>query len=232
MRKIKGILLFSLIMPLLVAFTKADNISNAVYIHNDKEAYSIVTQDQKLMQALDLMLGTSGEASRKAILGNNLSGKPVKILFKDLSVISPEYANFDALGWKDNGQLYIYINAKHKNSPPEALASLLSHEAVHQDETNSLDEETYAWTLEANVWLQMKRRNPDLNKLNPNLYPLVNRENTLGNMLIDANYTNKEIKNEVYTNPGYRGLPNHTSSLEEKMKFIPYQIQHTSNLGG
>ena len=123
-----------LIMQLLVAFANAENIKDAVYIHNDKEVYSSVTTDPKIMQALDLMDGTSGEASKKAILGNNLSGKPVKILFKNLALISSSYKDFDALGWKDSNQLYIYINNKHKNAPAEALASLLSHEAVHQDE--------------------------------------------------------------------------------------------------
>ena len=35
---------------------------------------------------------------------------------------------------------YPYINPKHRNAPPGALAALLAHEALHQDEYNSLSE--------------------------------------------------------------------------------------------
>lgn len=99
-----------------------------------------------------MLKGTNGEFSRKAILGNNLTGEPIKVEFKDLGEIGKEYSGFDALGWKKGNKLYIFINQKHKTAPPGALAALLSHEALHQDEYNSLAEETYAWTMEASVW--------------------------------------------------------------------------------
>ena len=49
-----------------------------------------------------------GMFSRNAILGNNLSGKPVKIEFRDLGQINQEYATFDALGWKRQEFIYLY----------------------------------------------------------------------------------------------------------------------------
>lgn len=210
-----------LFMSFLMAYSQEiskDNIQNkniypAIYVHSNNE-YDQVTNDPKIMKALDLMVGTKGEFSRKAILGNNLSGKPVKIMFKNLSEISPKYTDFDALGWKKDNQLYTYINNKHKNAPPEAIGSLLSHEALHQDEYNSMNEETYAWTMEANVWTEMKKRNPELNKLNQNECSLVNRENTLGQMFKNANYTDKEIRYSVETNPGYEDLPKRSPGFE------------------
>lgn len=190
------------------------NTQPAIYIHKKNE-YAGVTDEPNIMKALDLMVNTKGDFSRKAILGNNLSKKPMKISFKDLSTISPKYASFDALGWKVRDRLNIFINIKHKNTPPEALASLLSHEALHQDEFNSLDEETYCWTMEATVWLEMKKRNPELNNLEKNLYSLVDRENSIGKMLIDAKYTDKEIRHEVETNPGYVDLPKRSPGFED-----------------
>lgn len=209
-----------LLIPISIVYSQEKNIHPAIYVHSKGE-YSAVTNDPKIMQALDLMIGTRGEYSRKAILGNNLTGKPVKIEFKDLSKISPRYATFDALGWKADDQLYIFINSKHKDAPPEALGSLLSHEAVHQDTNNSKNEETYAWTMEASVWLDMKNRKPALNTIDPHEYPLVNRENTLTNMLIDANYTDREIRQEVEYNPGYTGLPENSSTFKDKIKLVP-----------
>ena len=151
-----------------------------------------------------MMKDTTAEFSRKAILGYNLTQKPIKIEFKDLSELNQAYSSYDAVGWKKKGKLYIYINPKHEYAPPAALAALLSHEALHQDEYNSLSEETYAWTMEANVWCEMLKRFPESNVLES---PLVMRENVLKQLLEKGNYSNKYIKKTVYANEGYKNLP-------------------------
>ena len=161
--------LFLIMLLLIMQFSAVysqkidkDSIKNspsAVYIHK-KDDYSGVTNDPSIIKALNLMTSPLAEHSKKAILGNNPTGKPMIVKFKKMS---PKYKHFDALGFKEDGRLYIYINSKHKNAPPEAFASLLSHEALHQDEYNSMNEETYAWTTEAKVWLEMKKKNPELN---------------------------------------------------------------------
>ena len=224
MKKLKKIrfLLLILILPFLIASDfpdqkdNKDNYKNLLYKHQ-KHEYSKVTKDPDIEKALDIMVGTTGEFSRKAILGNNVLGKPIKIEFKQLYKISPAYANFDALGWKKDSQLTIYINIKHKNAPPEAIASLLSHEALHQDDYNSINEETYAWSLEADVWLQMKKRNPDLNKINSGEFPLVDRENKIGEDFIEGNYTSAKIRELVKSNPAYRDLPESSPGFGENV---------------
>ena len=118
--------------------------------------------------------------------------------------LNESYASFDAVGWKKKGKLYIYINPKHESAPPAALAALLSHEALHQDEYNSLSEETYAWTMEANVWSEMLKRYPESNNKESSL---VARENILKQLLEKGNGTDKYIRKTVYSNPGYKNLP-------------------------
>lgn len=59
--------------------------------------YKQVSEDYIFYVALDMLKGTNGEFSRRAILGNNLSGKPVRVMFKDLSTIKPEYASLTRL---------------------------------------------------------------------------------------------------------------------------------------
>lgn len=174
------------------------------YINEISDNYKKVTNHEIFVIALDMLKDTTGEFSRNAILGDNLTGKPVKIEFKDLAEINTSYANFDAVGWKRKETLYIYINPKHKNAPPGALAALLSHEALHQDEFNSLTEETYAWTMEATVWYEMLEKYPELAKVDE---PLVRRENILKQLFEKGNYTDKYIKKNVYSNKGYKGLP-------------------------
>ena len=174
------------------------------YIKQITPTYKSTGKDEVIYVALDMLKGTNGEFSRNAILGNNLSGRPVKIEFRDLGTINPSYSEFDALGWKKNKQLFIYINPRHKDAPPGALAALLSHEALHQDEYNSLAEETYAWTMEASVWYEIVELYPESND---ELHPLVVRENKLKKLFVRGNYSSKYIKKTVMANDGYKDLP-------------------------
>ncbi len=199
MRFAKFFVVFCMVFFFNTNFSQAKNTS-----------YSKVTKNPTIIQALNLMDGTTAEWAKKAILGNNVSGRAIKVRFRNLAELSRNYASFDALGWKKGNQLYIFINQKHSTAPAEAIASLLSHEAVHQDEQCSLEEETYAWGYEADVWIQMKNRNPRLNNKSLNKYPLVYRLNTLARLFKEANFTTAKIRNVVYSNPGYRGLPVHS----------------------
>lgn len=181
------------------------------YIKQITPGYKDVGKDEVFYVALDMLKETEGMFSRNAILGNNLSGKPVRIEFRNLSEINAEYATFDALGWKKGKKLYIYINTKHKNAPAGAIAALLAHEALHQDEYNSLAEETYAWTMEAFVWNDILKLYPESNQ---EQYPLVVRENTLKRLLEKGNYTNKYIKKAVLSNSGYKNLPSYSPGFD------------------
>ncbi len=185
---------------------------SAQYVKQITPMYKDVGKDEIIYVALDMLRGTNGEFSRNAILGKNLSVKPVKIEFRDLGAINSEYAEFDALGWKKKNQLYIYINPRHKDAPPGALAALLSHEALHQDEYNSLAEETYAWTMEASVWYEIVKLYPESND---QLHPLVNRENQLKQLFERGNYSNKYIKKSVMSNKGYANLPSTSPGFED-----------------
>ena len=174
------------------------------YIDSISDEYKNVSDEQIFHVALDMLKCTSGDFSRKAILGYNVTQYPVKVMFKDLSEINEAYSTFDAIGWKKKGKLYIYINPKHEYAPPGAIAALLAHEAIHQDEYNSLSEETYAWTMEAVVWTEILKMFPESNNLES---ALVTRENILKQLLEKGNHTNKYIKKTVYANEGYKNLP-------------------------
>jgi len=183
------------------------------YITFLNDEYKTVTNEQLIMVALDMLKGTDGDFSRKAILGYNLSGYPIKIEFKNLSSVNKAYANFDAVGWKKKKKLFIYVNPKHQTAPPAALAALLAHEALHQDEYNSLSEETYAWTMEAVVWKDLVDLYPECN-VEGNA--LVKRENTLKKLFEKGGNSTKYIKKAVYQNKGYQGLPITSPGFKEQ----------------
>ncbi len=184
----------------------------AEYVKQITPLYKTTGKDEIIYVALDMLKGTNGEFSRNALLGNNLSGRPVKIEFRDLGTINPDYAQFDALGWKKNKQLFVFINPRHKDAPPGVLAALLSHEALHQDEYNSIAEETYAWTMEASVWYEIVKLYPESND---ELHPLVVRENMLKKLFERGNYSNKYIKKTVISNEGYKNLPSTSPGFED-----------------
>lgn len=176
--------------------------------------YKKVTKDGVVMQAMELMQTVNiAKYSYDALMGNNLTEKPFKIEFKNIAEIREEYGAFDALGWKKKDRLYIYINEKHRNAPPEALAALLAHEAIHQDEFASLNEETYAWTLEAAVWMKLSEQNPSVEK---SVSSLVEREIMLEKLFVKGDYSKKYIKRAVYTNPGYKNLPTRSPGFEDE----------------
>lgn len=209
MKKIFFILtLFSFLTCSCFALEESNESSNeALY-----KKYKNITDDINIIRAVEMLDRTSGKYSKEAILGKNLTNREVKIEFMNLSLINPMYMNFDALGWKKKKNLYIYINEKHKDAPVEALSAILAHEAIHQDEENSLNEETYAWTLEAAVWTQLSEDNPKLEKIS---HPLVERENVIKKLFVKGNYTSEYIHKFVVTNKGYKNLPERSLGFEE-----------------
>lgn len=211
----KGFCVFALILALGVNLEAhaivEPNSTQDKQIHKE---YGKCTKDANIIEALQLLKNTPGEFSRRAILGENLSNNPIKIEFTNLAQFNPQYANFDALGWKKGAKLYIYINQKHVNAPPQALAALLAHEAVHQDEYNSLNEETYAWTMEAAVWTHLLDDHPEIAK---NTCPLVHRQNTIHKLFVKGNYTSEYIRKSVTSNLGYQNLPSRSPGFEDNL---------------
>ena len=182
-----------------------------IYLDQLKKEYKKISSDEVILVALDMMKNTTADFSRRALIGYNLTDRPVKIQFKDLSQIKEDYQNFDALGWKKKNQLYIFINPRHADAPPAALAALLAHEALHQDEYNSLAEETYAWTMEAAVWSELLEIYPEQNDRQ---HPLLQRENTLKQLFKKGGYTDRYIRKTVYANKGYQNLPQTSPGFE------------------
>lgn len=181
------------------------------YIDGIKNEYRSVGKDEVFYVALDMLKGTNGDFSRKAILGSNLTQKPIRVEFKDLGQINKTYTDYDALGWKRGGKLYIYVSQKHNTSPAIAIAALLSHEALHQDEYNSMSEETYAWTMEAAVFTELVGLYPNYQLPQDSL---VQREQTLKKLYLRGDYSNKYIKKTVYSNEGYQNLPETSPGFE------------------
>ncbi len=179
-----------------------------------EKTYKQVTKEKSIILALEFLKTGIGAYSRDAIMGANLTGKPIKIQFKNLAQINTSFADFDAAGSMVKEKLFININEKHRTAPPIALAALIAHEALHQDVYNSINEETYAWTMEAAVWTQLSEKYPDKVELG---YPLVKREDMLKKLFIKGNYTDEYIRKSVRINPAYQNLPSRSPGFEDRL---------------
>ncbi len=146
-------------------------------IKNLKKFYKPVSSDMKIVDAMELMKKSPAIGAYEMIIGDNYTEKPIKIGFENLGEIRKKYSNFDAINRKKRGTLHIYVDKRHKNAPPEAIAALVSGMPVHiNDKKDSVNEETYAWSVEAVVWGYLSRKNPDVLKQRSRL---VNREEIL-----------------------------------------------------
>lgn len=146
-------------------------------IKNLKKFYKPISSDMKIIDAMELMKTSPGVGAYEMIVGDNLSGKPIKVEFENLGEIRKKYTNYDAVNRKKRGTLYIYVDKRHKNAPPEAIAALVSGIPVHiNDKKDSVNEESYAWAVEAVVWGYLSRKNPEAVSQRSRL---VNREEIL-----------------------------------------------------
>ncbi len=169
--------------------------------------YKKISSDEQIIKALEILKDTKcdNNFSYNAIMGNNLSKKPMIIEFYDLSSLNEAYKNYDGMGYMNNNNIYIYINNKHKNANPAALAALIAGRCVHQDTEDSLAEEVYSWTLEATIWKELYEK-----YLLDDSGELVKREETLRQLLEKGNNTNKYIKRYILESPAYKGFPTYS----------------------
>ena len=139
-------------ITLLILLFLFINTNSFAAASTESDKLPALSTNTKILQAVEFMKDSPARESYDIILGNNPTHKIIKIYFKDLTELGIKYKNCDALGWLRFGQLYIYINSRHKDAPPEALCALLASRALNQDKMDSINEEIYIWTLEAVVW--------------------------------------------------------------------------------
>lgn len=123
-----------------------------------------VTRNLLIAEALRDLKESPAKITYRRILGNNNTQRPIKIKFKNLSRINEKYTNYEMISKVKRKRAYIYINKKHKNAPSELLAASIAGLSVHDDKKNSVNEETYAWSVEAVLSDYFLKVNPDVVK--------------------------------------------------------------------
>ncbi|MEB3287133.1 MAG: hypothetical protein VKJ04_06485 [Vampirovibrionales bacterium] len=182
-----------------------------------KERYTLnnyinSAQEPRILEAFKLLADSSGEKSLTIIVN-----RPIRVIFKDLATLDKRVKDYDALSYMTaNGQLMIYINQKHADAPPAALAAILSHEALHNDMQNSLSEEVAGWTQEAKVWHELKQKDGKLQAYVKGQSALVDRLNTLDEHLKAGN-----LVSFVRSQAAYKGLPESSPGYADTVAISP-----------
>ncbi len=160
------------------------------------------TTNPTLTTALNKLESIGKDDVINVIQGQNSTGKPIKILFRNLAVYGQGTCEA-VTGKTASGSLVIMINNIHEDAPVEAIACLIAHESVHHANTKTFAEELRAWTKETMTWIAFTQENPDL-KISDS--KLVKRENYLAKLYAQDGNQTTSIEHIIATNSAYQNL--------------------------
>ena len=162
--------------------------------------YSKISTNAKIIAALDSLYSINRKDVISILNGNNATRKPIRIMFRDLSIFGHQDAEAMTIPTKNNG-LVIYISNEHRGARPETIACLIAHESQHHTFTNTKAEELRAWVSESKAWNEFVKRNQTLATLNE---PLAKRENAIAKIRTKGGI--QGIQKLIATNPVYADL--------------------------
>ncbi len=160
-----------------------------------------IATNSKITDSLNCLRAINKGDVLAILNGSNQTGKPIRVMFRDLSVYGMSKCEAVTMKTK-SGNLVIYINKKHEEAPSEAIACLIAHESQHHTQTNTKQEELRAWVKEVSTWNEFVRRDKTLAY---SAAPLVKRLNYIDKLYVRDNGSGG-IEKIIATNPAYRGL--------------------------
>ena len=162
--------------------------------------YSIISKNTKIINALEKLDSINRRDVVAILYGRNATKKPIRVMFRDLSVYGFEDAEAITAPTKNNG-LVIYISSEHRGASPECIACLIAHEAQHHTFTNTKAEELRAWISEAQAWNEFTKRDK---ALLTSTEPLAKRENVIAKIRAKGGIAG--IQKLIAANPVYADL--------------------------
>ena len=162
--------------------------------------YSKISTNAKIVSALNTLDSINRRDVIAILYGHNATKKPIRVLFRDLTILGYQDCEAVTVKTKNNG-LVIYINSEHKSASAECIACLIAHEAQHHTFTNSKQEELRAWISETQAWNELVKRNKELLSSSE---PLAKREYYIAKVRAKSGVVG--IQKIIASNPVYSGL--------------------------
>lgn len=106
----------------------------------------------------------SGKLFYEAIKGNNKFNTPIIVKYTNLSNFNAGYdpSKIYGVSYIINKKMYIYIDNKHRNEPPEAIATIIAGLSIHNDSKQSKIESLYEICLQTILYEEFLEKNPKL----------------------------------------------------------------------
>lgn len=154
---------FMKIKALTLAFCGTNPEIEQVFIDYWNKRFETPPTD--VNEALKILKNSkNGNKYYKILAGDNLTGKPFKILFCDIDKMpsSPKTKMINRYN-SVTKQNYIYIDNSYRDIKPEVLAVLLAGESINIDGKSSVTETLVSFGIIANIWNEIISENPQLN---------------------------------------------------------------------
>ena len=164
--------------------------------------FSAITKNPKLTQSLEALEKVNKREVISILNGNNKTGKPIRVMFRELEIYGLSKCEAATLRTKAGG-VVVYINKKYQDAPAEAIACLIAHESQHSALTGTKAEEVRAWLREVTAWNSIVRYNPQIVN---NPYPLLKRFKYINKLYVADNNGPKKIEEVIASHPVYANL--------------------------
>ena len=159
-----------------------------------------------ILTSVLLLLPVNAATLQEVLEGHNHKGQSVIVMFDDCK----NYGCPNALGitFVHNEQIYIILD-KSLKSNDDVILCILSHEALHTDSMiprvkDSINEETEAFIITAQYWLQALKKHPEyIESKDENIQFL----NYIGYLYLKGG--DKEIRK--FVQKAYKGYPKSSS---------------------
>lgn len=190
-RRIMKKLIFTIVLGMLLS------VFNQMSFARD---FSTIAKNPKILQALNALDRIHKDDVLSILNGHNTTGKPIRVMFRDLAVYGLSNCEAVTMKTQDGGRV-IFINKKHETAPAETIACLIAHESQHHPMAGTKVEEIKAWLMEISTWNVFVRNNSSLASTQSDLTKRLNYISRLYNTQGED-----KINGIISKNPVYAGL--------------------------
>lgn len=198
--------------PFEVAFgVRKMDVVDAFIDYQNSKFNKPATDINKSIELLNTI--ESGKTYYEQIKGANPLGKPMVVKYVNLSNFGYDSTKAYAITFLINKQLYIYIDNRFRNEPPEIIALIIAGESIHTDKKSSRVEALCELGIETTLYKEFLEKNPALAN-NKDSITIEKNFNKLYKLMEDASWNYNLLwlfygifdKSLPKTSPGYKNL--------------------------
>lgn len=167
----------------------SDGNDEIVDIINEFQTKDLPSKGTDINKAIELLNTIdTGKIFYEAIKGDNKFNAPITVKYTNLSNFNAGYDPTKCYGvsYIINKKMYIYIDNKHRNEPPEVIAMIIAGLSIHNDFKQSKVESLYELCIQTVLYEEFLEKNPKLKDIDT--FAIQKNFNPLLELLHKADY--------------------------------------------